>query len=104
MAILGSADIAAILADLKDADGAVEVTLGSTTVIGLFDRTAIQIFDDDMPTTLVDGESVHVQADTLPGLQPGAALIVDGVAYKALRVLAYGEGAMVRIALRTPTP
>lgn len=102
MGVLGAADIAEVLADLAAAGGAVEVTLGSTTVTGLFDRTTIQIFDGDMPTALVDGESVHIQAGTLPGLKPGSALTVDDVAYKALRVLAYGEGAMVRIALRLP--
>jgi hypothetical protein len=101
---LGAADIPAILADLAGADGAVEVTFGATTVTGLFDRAAVQFFDGEMPTTIVDGEAVHIQADSLPGLEHGSTVTVAepgtaGDAYTVIRVLCYGDGAMQRIAL-----
>jgi hypothetical protein len=96
---LGDSDIAAILADLAAADGAVEVTLGTTTVTGLFDRAAVQFFDGEMATLIAEGEAVHIKTGSLPGLAPAAAITVDGTAYKVLRVLSYGDGAMQRVAL-----
>lgn len=96
---LGDADIAEILADLAEAGGAVEVTLGATTVTGLFDRAAVQFFDGEMPTMIADGEAVHIKAGSLPGLDPAATITVDGTDYKVLRVLSYGDGAMQRVAL-----
>lgn len=97
--MLGAGDIDAMLAELDAADGAVEVTLGATTVTGLFDRAAVQMFDGEMPTLVADGESVHVKAGSLPDLEPGVAITVAGVDYKVLRILAYGDGAMERVAL-----
>lgn len=102
MANLGEADIAGLLEDMDLSGGAVSVTFGTITVTGIFDRTAIQVFDGDMPTTIIDGLSVHVQLSALPGLDNGSELTVDGIEYKALRVLPYGDGAMARIALRLP--
>ena len=99
--ILGEADIPAMIADLADADSAVEVTLGATTVMGLFDRAAVQFFDGEMATLIAPGEAVHIPADSLPDLEPGAAVTVEGVSFKVLRILPYGDGAMVRIALTT---
>jgi len=97
--ILGETDIAAMIADLADADGAVEVVLGSSSTTGLFDRVALQIFDGEMPTTIADGEAVHIKAGSLAGLAPGSEISVAGVDYKVRAVLPYGDGAMERISL-----
>ena len=99
---LGESDITAILADLAAAGGGVEVTLGDVTVLGLLDREAIEILGDQMPGVIVAEEMVHVQSGVLPGLQSGAAITVGGTAYTVLKVLPYGDGAMVRVALRKP--
>ena len=96
---LGEADIPEFLADIARADGAVAVTLGATTVTGLFDRAAVQFFDGEMATLIAEGEAVHIQTGSLPGLAPAAAITVDGTDYKVLRVLSYGDGAMQRVAL-----
>jgi len=103
---LGESDIDAMLADLAEADSTVEVTLGATTVTGLFDRAAVQFFDGDMPTVISESEAVHVRAGSLPGLEPGASITITigttSTTYSVLRVLKYGDGAMERIALTTP--
>lgn len=96
---LGDADITEILADLAEAGGAVEVTFGAITVTGLFDRAAVQFFDGEMATLIAEGEAVHIKAGSLSGLEPAAAITVDGTSYKVLRILSYGDGAMQRIAL-----
>ena len=99
---LGESDITAILADLASAGGGVEVSLGGVTVTGLLDREAIEILGDQMPGVIAAEEMVHVQSGVLPGLQSGAAITVGGTAYTVLKVLPYGDGAMVRVALRKP--
>jgi hypothetical protein len=102
MTFLGESDIAEMLADLAQAGGGVEVTLGPTTVTGLRDNEAVELFGGDMPTVISADEVIHVQSGVLPGLASGASLTVDGIGYVALKVLLYGDGAMTRVALRKP--
>ena len=64
---LGGFDIAAMLADLAQADGVVEVTLGDVTVFGLLDREAVEILGGEMPAVVAADETVHVQSKVLPG-------------------------------------
>jgi hypothetical protein len=99
---LGESDIPVILADLAAAGGGVEVTLGGVTVVGLLDREVVEVLGDQMPAVVAAEEIVHVQNGMLPGLQSGAAITVGGTAYVVLKVLPYGDGAMVRALLRTP--
>jgi sorbitol-specific phosphotransferase system component IIA len=99
---LGESDIIAILADLAAAGGGVQVTLGGNTVTGLLDREAVEILGDQMPGVVAAEQVIHVQDGVLPGLQSGAAITVGGTAYVVLKVLPYGDGAMVRALLRTP--
>ncbi len=98
----GGFDIPAILADLAEAGGVVEVTLGDTTVFGLLDREAVEILGGEMPAVVAADEIVHIQSGVLPDLQSGASITVDGTGYSVLKVLPYGDGAMVRVALRKP--
>lgn len=102
MSFLGESDIAEMLADLAQAGGGVDVTLGSTTVKGLKDHEAVELFGGDMPTVVSADDVVHVQSGVLPGLASGASLTVGGVGYVALKVLPYGDGAMTRVVLRKP--
>jgi hypothetical protein len=102
MPFLGESDIAAMLADLAAAGGGVEVTLGATTVHGLLDREAVELFGGEMPAVIAADDVVHVQSGALPGLASGASISVGGIAYVVLKVLPYGDGAMTRIALRKP--
>ncbi len=95
-------DIAAILADLVAAGGVVEVVFGDTTVFGLLDREAVEVLGGEMPAVVAADEVVHIQSGVLPGLQSGAAITVAGTAYTVLKVLPYGDGAMIRVALRKP--
>ncbi len=99
---LGESDIPVILADLAAAGGGVEVTHDGVTVVGLLDREAVEILGDQMPAVVAAEQAVHVQSGALPGLQSGAAITVGGTAYVVLKVLPYGDGAMVRVLLRTP--
>lgn len=103
MGVLGAVDINEMLADQLAMGSAVEVTLGSTKVTGLFDRAAVQFFDGDAPTLIAEGEAVHIKAGSLPGLRPGSAITIesDGVStnHSVIRILSYGDGAMQRVAL-----
>jgi len=99
---LGESDITAILAELAAAGGGVEVTLGGVTVVGLLDREAVEVLGDQMPAVVAAEQVVHIQSGVLPDLQSGAAITVGGTAYVVLKVLPYGDGAMVRALLRTP--
>jgi hypothetical protein len=102
MAYLGAADIAAMLADLDAAEGAVEVTLGSNTVNGLRDEEAVELLGGEMPAIVAADLIVHVASGSLPGLASKSSVVVDGSSYKILKVMPYGDGAMTRIALRQP--
>ena len=102
MSVLGEADVAAILADLEEAGGGVDVTLGATTVTGLLDREAVEVLGGEMPAVVAADETVHVRSGALPGLASGAPVTVGGTDYVVLKVLYYGDGAMTRIALRKP--
>ena len=100
--ILGDSDITAMLEDLAEADGAVEVRFGSASVQGLFDRASAELFAGEMPTLVGDAEVVHVKAGSLPGLGPGSTVTVDGTSYKVQKLLVHGDGAMQAIVLTTP--
>ena len=102
MSFLGDEDVGAMLADLAEAGGGVDVTLGTMTVTGLLDREAVEIFGGEMPAVVAADEIVHVRSGALPGLASGAPVTVGGVDYVVLKVLSYGDGAMTRIALRKP--
>lgn len=101
MGILGGTDVAAMLADLAEAGGGVAVTLGAITVPGLLDREAAEHFGGEMPALVGADEVVHVQAGSLSEtLAPGASITVDGAPYAVLKILPYGDGAMIALALR----
>jgi len=102
MAVLGEADVAAMLADLEEAGGGVDVTLGATTVTGLFDREAVEVLGGEMPAVVAADETVHVRSGALPGLASRVPVAVGGADYLVLKVLTYGDGAMTRVALRKP--
>lgn len=102
MGHLGEEDLIPMLDGFSEASATVAVTFGAITVTGLYDRVALQVFDGDMPTVIPDGESVHIVAGSLTDLAPGDSITVDGVSYKVLRILPYGDGAMERLALTTP--
>ena len=102
MSFLGDEDVGAMLADLAEAGGGVDVTLGTMTVTGLLDREAVEIFGGEMPAVVAADEIVHVRSGALPGLASGTPVTVGGVDYVVLKVLSYGDGAMTRIALRKP--
>jgi len=102
MGFLGETDIAAMLADLADAGGGVDVTLGATTVTGLLDREAAELLGGEMPAVVAADEIVHIQSDALPGLTSGSPISVGDTDYVVLKVLPYGDGAMTRVALRKP--
>jgi len=88
-----------MIADLAEADGAVEIVLGSATTTGLSDRAALQIFDGEMPTMIAEPEAVHIEAGSLAGLESGSEITVAGVDYRVRAVLPYGDGAMERLSL-----
>lgn len=102
MSFLCEADVAAMLSDLAEAGGGVDVTLGATTVTGLLDREAVEILGGEMPAVVAADEIVHIRSGALSGLASGAPVTVGGVDYVVLKVLPYGDGAMTRIALRKP--
>jgi len=102
MSFLGGDDIPAMLEDLAAAGAAVDVTFGSTTVNGLLDREAAELFGGEMPAVIGADEVVHVESTAFPDLDSGNSIIVGGTAYKVLKVLPYGDGAMTRIVLRKP--
>jgi L-fucose isomerase-like protein len=100
--ILGESDVAAMLADLAQAGGGVTVTLGTATTTGLLNHEAMEILGGEMPGVVAADDVVHVRSGVLPGLASGASITVDGTEFKVMQVFPYDDGAMVRIALRTP--
>lgn len=102
MGHFGESDITAMLADLAEAGATVAVTIGETTVNGLLDHQAVEVLGDEMPGVIANEKGVHVKTGSLPGLASGAAITVGGTAYIVRESLPYGDGAMTRIALRTP--
>lgn len=102
MTFLGESDIDVMLADLSGAGGAVDVTLGATTVKGIMDHDALEVLDEEgRPGVIGSEKSVHVKTGALSGLTSGASITVGGTSYKVLKVLPYGDGAMTRVVLRT---
>lgn len=99
MAFLGDSDIDAMLTDLSALDGTVDVTIGGTTVKGLYDEEAQELLGGDMPGVIGTDKVVHVKTGALSGLVPGVSITVGGTAYKAREVLPYGDGAMTRVFL-----
>lgn len=105
MSHLGAADIAAMMADLFAAGGAVEITLGPTTVNGVRDSDAVELFGLEAPPVRADDLALHIGTNSLPGLAPGVTIIVDGGEFSeqpfiARELVIYGDGAMTRIHLR----
>jgi hypothetical protein len=98
----GEADIAAIMADLAEAGACVEVQFDGQKTQGLYDHEAVEILGAEMPAIVAADQVVHIQQGQLQGLDSGALVIVDGVSYRILKALPYGDGAMVRVALRQP--
>jgi len=94
-----------MLADLDDAGGAVEVIFGALVTTGIYDRAAVQFFDGEAPTLIADGEAVHIQADSLSGLESGSTVEIresgstTGTSYEVRGILRYGDGAMERVSL-----
>lgn len=99
MGILGEADLVVMFADLAEAGATVAVMHEGTTVDGLLDESAVEIFGDNAPPVIATDESVVVIMSQLPGLEAGDAITVDGVAKKVLKVLPYGDGAIGQVAL-----
>lgn len=102
MGYLGESDITAMLADLAACGGGVSVTLGTSTATGLWDREAVELLGTEMPALVAADEIVHLPSGALPQLASGAAISVGESSYVVLKVLPYGDGAMVRALLRRP--
>lgn len=96
---LGSDDIQEMIEDLADAGGAVRVTLNGVTAYGLRDTEAVELLGVEMPGVIGAEEMIHVQAEDFPTAASHQDLTVDGVAWRILKVLPYGDGAMMRLAL-----
>lgn len=97
--ILGGSDIGEMIDDLAQAGGAVEVSFGSATTWGLFDRASAELFAGEMPVLVADAEGVHIKAGTLPGVRSGSDITVDGTTYTVQKVTLHGDGAMEFLAL-----
>lgn len=96
----GDADIGAVLEDLEQCGATVEVTLGGTTAQGLWDHDALEILEGAGPGVVANEKAVHVQASSMPEVDSGASITVAGETYTVREALPYGDGAMIRIALR----
>lgn len=90
MPFFGAADIDAIIA----ATGGVDVTLGGTTVKGLLDITDSSVVQGQAADFMAETVSVTVKTGALTGLEEGAALVADGVAYIVQRVQRIDDGAL----------
>lgn len=103
MGFLGQDEITEMMAVLAAAGGGVTVVRGSTSVHGLRDREAVELFGQDTPGVRAMDEVVHVASAALPNLTPGTYLTVDGTAYRVRDVVSYGDGALLAIHLRAGT-
>lgn len=99
---LGTADIQAMLDDLERSGATIDVCLGSTTVLGLWDHEALEVLGGEMPGAIANDLAVHIATGSLPGLRSGSAITVNGTPHIVREILPYGDGAMTRVALRSP--
>jgi hypothetical protein len=92
---LGDADLPGILGELG-----VPVVFGATTTTGILDQNTDQLFqgDDDSPELLGAAVVVVVQTASLPGIQAGSSITVNGVPYVVLQRLRMDDGALTRLA------
>jgi hypothetical protein len=89
---------------MDGAGGTVEVTHGSATTLGLYDKAGVGIFDGEMSGVTAEGESVLIVAGSLPNVAPGEAITVDGVAFKVRSgPRAIGDGATELLGLTKVT-
>lgn len=97
---LGDTDVGAVLTDLEQCGGTVEVIFGGTPVPGLWDHDAVELLEGAGPGIVANEKAVHVQASALSGLASGASITVDGTTYTIREALPYDDGGLVRIMLR----
>jgi hypothetical protein len=109
MSHLGAADIAAMIADLLAAGGAVQMTLGTATINGVRDTDAVELFGMESAPVRADDLALHVETASLSALMvPGATVVVtddeefDDQPFVIRELVQYGDGAMTRIHLRNP--
>lgn len=93
MPLLGADDLRAAIAAL----GGVEVTIGSTTVLGLLRKPDVEMLQTGETNLIGRAVTVLVVTDDLPGLSVGASITVDGEAMKVNRHLAESDGSVTRL-------
>lgn len=93
----GAADLPALLADM----GVPVVTTGAPA-LGLKDETDEEILPDDGSSSSQIGRKtvVTIATGSLSGLTRGAAITVDGVAYKISAVQVVDDGLVTKIEVR----
>jgi len=90
---LGDDDLPGILEELG-----VEVTLGGASTHGVKRRfTEEMLRDSDAPELLSRSVVVTIKSGSLPALSSGAAITVDGIAYKVKRHMEEEHGTLTRI-------
>lgn len=94
MAILGDEDLAVMIADLAAMGGTVAVTFDGTTVDGLEDRAAIEMFGAIGSSVIATDNVVWITHNDLPTLANGDTITVDGVAKNVHKIMPEGDGAM----------
>jgi hypothetical protein len=110
MSQLGAADIAALIADLNTAGGAVDITLGQDTINGVRDSDAVEFFGAEAPAVRGDDLALHVETAAIPATWvPGETVVVDDdddnfddQPFVIRELVTYGDGAMTRLHLRNP--
>ncbi len=90
---IGDDDLPGLLEELG-----VPVTLGATTTRAIKRKFTEELFQDtDAPELLSRAIVAVIQTGSLPALKSGAAITVDGAAYKVRRWLEDGHGTLTRI-------
>ncbi len=89
----GDSDLPALLEELG-----VDVQLSGKTVRGIKRRfTEEMLGDNDSPDLMSRSIVVTIQTDSLPALEAGAPITVDGTSYKVRRRSEAEHGSLTRI-------
>ena len=91
--VYGASDLAALFADMG-----VPIQIGSDVTKGLVDRAGEEMLESAGAGALVStAVVVTVATGSLPGLVPGATIIVDGTSMKVQERREIDDGALTKI-------
>lgn len=93
-------DIEAVLADLAELGGAVDVTIAGVTVKGARDIEHREVLSGEVSQARGKIRTVTIKTGSLPGLAQKVAITVEDQTFTVLNFGQIGDGAVTLIALK----